>query len=201
MAALDTSVEVARPHGDEGSPRPDETPGEYVSRLALEKARSVAQRQPQAVVLGADTTVVIDGEVLEKPADAAEATRMLKALRGRPHTVVTGVAVVDGRTGRWLSATRSTEVLMRRYSDEEIAAYVASGEPMDKAGAYAVQDERFHPAEDVAGCYLNVVGFPLCEVVRLLDRLGATVRLRQGWQPPEECRDCPLRTRQEVSHR
>jgi septum formation protein len=72
---------------------------------------------------------------------------------------------------------------------------------MDKAGAYAVQDERFHPAEDVAGCYLNVVGFPLCEVVRLLDRLGAPARLRRGWQLPEECRDCPLRTRQEVSHR
>ena len=123
---------------------------------------------------------------------------MLLLLRGGVHAVVTGVTALDGRSGRWLSASKSTEVRMRHYSDQAIAAYVASGEPMDKAGAYAVQDERFRPAQEVHGCYLNVVGLPLCELVDLLAGLGMHRQLRRDWELPEECRNCPLERVKEV---
>ena len=130
-------------------------------------------RDRGAVVIAADTAVVLEGDVLGKPADNAEAARMLHSLRGRVHTVVTGVTLLDSRSGRRLSRAKITDVTMRHYSDREIAAYIATGEHLDKAGSYAVQDETFRPAQDVHGCYLNAVGFPLCEVV---DPLGADGR-------------------------
>ena len=190
--ALDLDVELASPDDQEGPRRDGETAREMVLRLSLDKAQQVARPGGSAVVLAADTAVVHDGAVLGKPADAAEAARMLRALRGRPHTVITGVTALDSRSGRRDSAVSSTEVTMRPYSDAEISAYVATGEPMDKAGAYGVQDQRFRPAEEVRGCYLNVVGLPLCDVVDLLVRLDMRAPLRHGWRPPSRCRSCPL---------
>ena len=108
-------------------------------------------------MLAADTQVVLDGESLGKPADGADAVRMLGALRGREHTVITGVTLLDAGPGRMRTSVRPSDVTMRRYSDAEIWAYVATGDPFDKAGAYAVQDVEFRPAT-VRGCYLNVVG-------------------------------------------
>ena len=140
VEALDLTVELVSPDGEEGGPLPGETPREFVCRMALEKARRVASQAEDCIVLAADTAVVLEGEVLGKPANGAEAARMLGKLRGRVHTVLTGVAALDGPSGRRVWSVKATDVTMRRYSDEEMAACVASGEPLDKAGAYAVQD-------------------------------------------------------------
>lgn len=141
--------------------------------IALAKARA-ARPEPDEMVVAADTLVAVAGEVLGKPSTEPDAWRMLRALRGRSHTVFTGVALRDSDDRVWGAAVATT-VHFRSYSDAEVEAYVASGEPFDKAGAYAVQDERFHPASEVVGCYLNVVGLPLCAVERGLETLGVSV--------------------------
>jgi septum formation protein len=150
---------------------------ELVEALAVAKARAVAASQPDfdGLILAADTTVILDGDMLSKPRDPAEAVRMLRLLRGRAHQVATGVAVYDRQKDVLESAHLTTDVWMRPYSDEEIARYVATGDPLDKAGAYAVQHELFRPVERVEGCYLSVVGLPLCLVNRLLRRHGLTL--------------------------
>ena len=200
MQALDIHVDTVSPAGDEGAPLAGETPYDYSLRLSQEKAYGAATsaKAKGAVVLAADTSVVLDGDTLGKPTDKAEASRMLKRLRGRAHTVVTGLTAIDSRSGRSQSVAKTTDVTMRNYTDEEVAAYVAAGGPMDKAGAYAIQDEEFRPAKVTVGCYLNVVGLPLCEVFGLLEGLGVRVRLRRGWRPAEQCLDCPLHERLEV---
>ena len=144
-----------------------------VARLAEEKARAVAAAHPGAVVLGADTIVVIDDEPLGKPADSGVARAMLQRLRGRPHEVLTGVAVVAG--ARVFTGTEVTRVLMARYSDELVARYVASGAPLDKAGAYAIQDLDGALVESIVGSYTNVVGLPLELTARLLTAAGVSV--------------------------
>ena len=201
VRAIDLPMECVDPQGEEGPPLTSETPLEFALRVSLAKARSAANRDSDAIFLAADTSVILDGEVLGKPSDSSEAVRMLKRLQGLVHTVATGITVLDGRSGRWRSATKTTDVTMRRYSDIEVAAYVDSGEPLDKAGGYAIQDETFQPAQAWVGCYLNVVGLPLCEVIGLLEGFGIDVRLKAGWQPPEQCRDCPLEQRLEVNRR
>lgn len=192
VRALDVSVEAVSPDLDEGAPRTGETAAQYVLRLSQEKAVKGAQTAGGAIVLGADTVVVLNGHVLGKPVDKDEAARMLRRLRGREHEVVTGVTVLDSRSGRHLSATRRTGVAMREYLDDEIAIYVASGEPLDKAGGYAIQDARFRPVQSINGCYLNVVGLPLCEVIALLEELGTRVKLRRDWRTFGGCQDCSL---------
>jgi MAF protein len=135
-------------------------------------------------VLAADTEVELDGAVLGKPADDAAARAMLLALRARPHRVLTGLALADGDRIAWSSVVETT-VWMRPYTDDEIAAYVASGRPRDKAGAYGIQDAAFQPVARIEGCYSNVVGLPLCEVRRaLMDRQETGDR--------EQRRDCTL---------
>jgi septum formation protein len=146
------------------------------ARLALVKARAVAGRVVAGIVLGADTIVVLDGEPLGKPADPADAVRMLRRLRGRAHDVVTGVAVVEAPAGREASAAVVTRVLMADYDDALIEAYVASGAPMDKAGAYAIQDLDGALVAGLVGSYTNVVGLPLGETARLLAGFGVRVR-------------------------
>ena len=142
-----------------------------VERLALEKALVVMERKPSPLVLGADTTVVVDSEILAKPNDDAEARRMLRLLAGRWHDVVTGVALVR-RGGRSLVAHERTRVRFGPLSDAEIEWYVASGEPRDKAGAYAVQGRAALFIEEIKGDYWNVVGLP----VRLVYKLAANIR-------------------------
>ncbi len=150
--------------------RPVETPVDYVERLAREKALSV----PGRLVLGADTTVVIRDEVLEKPADEADALRMLKKLQGRTHQVVTSVALVADETIH--QATDVTNVVFRRLSDEFLGAYVATGEPMDKAGAYGIQGYGAALVERVEGDFFSVMGLPLRLVLQLLERAGRAYR-------------------------
>lgn len=125
-----------------------------------------------AIVLAADTEVVLDGRLLGKPRDAADAARILKALRGRSHEVITGVALVEAPAGREETAVVTTRVRMGGYSDAEIEAYVATGEPLDKAGAYAVQGLGGRLIAQVDGCFSNVVGLPVTTTRRLLERWG-----------------------------
>ena len=152
-----------------------------VARLALRKARAIAARYRSGLVLGADTVVVVDGEALGKPADAAEAASMLRRLRGRTHDVMTGVGVVDASTSREASQTVTSRVSMKAYTDAEIAAYVATEEPMDKAGAYAIQGAGGALVESLDGSWSNVVGLPLEATASLLQRFGAAVS-----EPPAE---------------
>lgn len=146
---------------------------EAVARLALRKARAVAVQVGVGIVVGADTIVVIDGMPLGKPSSPEEARRMLVRLRGREHEVMTGVAVVDGGSGRAASATTVSRVLMAAYSDATIEAYVASGSPLDKAGAYAIQETADRFVVGMTGDFTNVVGLPLSVVERLLRESGA----------------------------
>jgi septum formation protein len=150
------------------SPLAGERPATYVQRLAAEKAMAV-ECGPDETVLGADTTVVIDGEMLAKPADAADARRMLGLLSGRRHEVLTGIALRRGDqvTRDWAA----TEVWFTPMTDREIEEYVASGEPMDKAGGYAIQGLASKHIEKIEGCYFNVVGLPVALVYRHLGRL------------------------------
>jgi len=158
----------------------------FISALnvALAKARATTS-DDEDLVVAADTIVALDGNPLGKPADAEAATAMLTTLRGRPHAVLTGL-VLRTFEGREWGAVVSTGVFMRPYSEAEIAAYVARGEPFDKAGGYAVQDALFRPVEHCKGCYLNVVGLPLCAVAAGLNALGVSVA--QAESPP--CRYC-----------
>jgi len=144
----------------------------YVLRLAEEKARAVAARHPESYVLGADTTVIVDGEILAKPVDAADAVRMLRMLSGRGHEVTTAVSLIepsgDGKTGRTDTRHCTTKVFFRKVSEEEIQKYVAGGEPMDKAGAYAIQGGAATWAVRLEGEYSNVVGLPLPLITEML---------------------------------
>ena len=159
----------ARPADIDESMRPGEAPSAYVQRLAVEKARAVGSlTRAGQVVLAADTTVADGDAILGKPAGVEDAFRMLAALRGRDHMVYTAVAVFDPRSGRLQSDLGGTRVWMRAYSDAEIEAYIESGDPFDKAGAYAIQNPTFHPVERIEGCYPCVVGLPVCRVNALL---------------------------------
>ena len=139
--------------------------------VALAKARAArACRQAGEVILAADTLVVLGSRVLGKPAEAEAARAMLEALRDRPHLVLTGISLA-GEASEW-AAVVTTRVHMRDYAPGEVQAYVERGEPFDKAGGYAVQDPLFRPVARLEGCYLNVVGLPLCAVARGLETLG-----------------------------
>ena len=180
LAALGLTFTVDAADVDE-TPRPNEAPADLVGRLGLMKARAVAARHPGAVVLAADTVVVLDAAVLGKPVDPDEAWAMLRALRGRTHQVYTAVIVsTDGAAGAQRLTTRFAEscvlscsdVTMRPYSDAEIAGYVASGDPLDKAGAYAIQHPLFAPVAGWAGCYTGIMGLPLRIAADLLREAG-----------------------------
>ncbi len=163
---------TAQPADIDETQLPGETAGEYVSRLAREKALTVLASAPvAALVLGADTTVVVEGDTLGKPADAADARRMLQLLGGREHLVMTGVCLA------WKNQHGETETLVEcevtgvefsAMSEEEIAAYIASGEPMDKAGAYGIQGRASRWIPRVNGCYFNIVGLPVARLHTML---------------------------------
>ena len=155
---------------------PDELPEAYVQRLAWEKAQAVVPLIPQAekspaVILAADTTVVLENDILGKPSDAVEAEIMLRRLRDRSHQVNTALCVLKPGIGFALSEVVATQVRMRDYTDGEIRAYIATGDPFDKAGAYAIQHAVFHPVQNLQGCYANVMGLPVCHLVRMMAKL------------------------------
>jgi septum formation protein len=161
---------VVRAADIDETPRDGELPREYVLRMAEEKARAVAMAESETV-LAADTTVVLGTEILGKPVDAADAVRMLRALAGQRHEVLTGVCVLRGAgTGRMALEVASTAVWFSAMSADEIEEYVASGEPMDKAGAYAIQGIASRWVERIEGSYGNVVGLPVALVYRMIAR-------------------------------
>ncbi len=183
LLALGGWIFNTRPAEVDESQRPGEAPGIYVLRLAESKARTCAasvmnrgmvSTHEHLTILAADTAVVDGKAILGKPKDTAEAVEMLRRLRNRTHQVYTGIAVMrmsDGNLGTDLCVT---DVPMRDYSDEEIDTYVATGDPLDKAGAYAIQHPKFHPVERMSGCYASVMGLPLCHLTRTLRQLDIT---------------------------
>jgi len=208
LARLNLPFKVVAPRVDEGVLRGRPEP--IARRLAAVKARAVAADRPDAIILAADTVVAHRGVLLGKPRDAAEAEAMLQRLRGRAHRVVTAVAVLPpARTGgrrRPLIDHATTYVTMRRYTDADIAASIARGDPFDKAGAYAIQDERLAPVAsyDAApargqsqptvrrGCYCNVMGLPLWTAIRLLGRAGPDITHISATDLLPQCANCPL---------
>lgn len=169
LAAAGFTFDVRRPEIDE-RPLTGEAPTDYVLRLAREKAARIDRREPGDVVLAADTEVVVDGLVLGKPADDRDAARMLKRLSGRTHDVLTGLVVQAGDAV--LTELERTAVRFLPLTDDEVAWYVATGEPRDKAGAYAIQGLGSRFVDRIEGSYSNVVGLPIATVYRLLRTLG-----------------------------
>ena len=173
---------------------PNEAPGDYVLRLAELKARKSAENAvPESVVIAADTSVVDGDEILGKPLDEDDAARMLKRLRGHTHQVYTGLALLRVSDGHALSDLSITDVPMRDYSDEEIDAYVQTGDPLDKAGAYAIQHPDFHPVENLEGCFASVMGLPLCRLTYLLGQFDISPEAAIGVRCQTELGyDCPV---------
>lgn len=175
-----------------------EKPREYVLRLAEDKARATAsQVQGDVLVLAADTSVVDKDDagekIIGKPSDAMEAEATLRLLQGRTHKVYTALALLRVDDGTTLTDWCATDVPMREYTDEEIRTYVASGDPFDKAGAYAIQHTGFRPVKNLQGCYANVMGLPLCHLTRTLERLD----VEPGADVPMVCQStlqyhCPI---------
>ena len=154
---------------------PGEQPTEHVMRLSREKAQAAAAKTGGRLFIGADTVVVLDGRIMGKPVDEQDAYGMLSALSGRTHEVITGFSLFDRESGVCLSRSVQTEVLFRRLGEEEIRQYIATGCPMDKAGAYAIQGRAVHFVRSIQGSYTNVIGLPMAELYELLQ----TVRQQQ----------------------
>ena len=175
FALFNVPFDIASADVDE-TPCDGEAPAQMVARLSQTKASAVAGLlavpNGTLIIIAADTTVSLDGISLGKPVDRADAQRILRALRSRTHQVHTALTLLDTRTGRTLTDVATTDVPMREYSDDEIAAYIASGDPLDKAGAYAIQHNGFHPVAEMCGCFANVMGLPLCHLARALRAFG-----------------------------
>lgn len=195
LSALGVSFDSVAAGVDE-RPEPGEPPRLLARRLARAKALVAARLYPDRVALGADTVVVLDHTSLGKPAAASAASAMLRSLRAREHSVITAVSTArwDGKTDgeQPLCWTRhaTTRVWMRDYSDAEIEAYVRSGDPFDKAGSYAIQNEGFHPVARLDGCYLNVVGLPPRQTREVLLLAGAEIGQIQARQLEIACPGC-----------
>ena len=161
------------------TPLPGEHPGAMTCRLAEEKARAIALRlgdvAADTLIVASDTTVALNDEIYGKPSDAAEARRMLEDLRSGPHQVFSAVSVLQLPGERQATRINTTDVFMRSYSDEEIDTYIATGDPLDKAGAYGIQAREFNCVEHLQGCYASVMGLPLADLAELLGEFGYQV--------------------------
>jgi septum formation protein len=166
---------VIKAAGVDEQPRDGESPKDLVQRVSQAKAQAVNGVRPDELVVAADTIVVLDDVVLGKPVDARDAVHMLRLLRGRPHMVYSGVSVWQPASQRMVYELGQSMVWMRDYGEEDIRRYVASGDPLDKAGAYAIQHPHFDPVSRVEGCWLTVVGLPLCHLGRALEQFGVTI--------------------------
>lgn len=184
MQLLGIPFQVRAPEVEEQL-RPGEAPAEAPQRFSRLKAECVARNAGQAIVLAADTVVAHEGDILGKPHDADHARAMLHRLRGERHRVLSGITLMDTATGGHITDLCESQVWMRSMDDTEIEAYVASGDPLDKAAAYGIQNAEFAPVERVVGCPTNVMGLPMCHVVRGLRRLGMTL-------PPTQPTRCKI---------
>ncbi|MEK6744793.1 MAG: Maf family protein [Nitrospirota bacterium] len=171
MTQIGLTFTVAPADADE-SILPGESPEAYAVRVALDKARIAAERAGEGIVIAADTIVVVGDSILGKPADARDAEGMLALLSGKEHRVVTALAVMDAATARMVTRTSVTKVWFRDLTEREITAYVATGEPLDKAGAYGIQERGALLVDRIEGCYSNVVGLPLSLLGEMLREFG-----------------------------
>lgn len=153
----------------------DESPKDYVLRIALAKAEQVSDRYPECTVIGADTIVVIGNKILGKPEDKARAKEMLRELEGKEHDVITGISVMNRSKNIVLGRTVKTRVKMKALSEEEIDAYILTNEPLDKAGGYGIQEMGAVFIEEIKGSYTNVVGLPLHTLYELLNEAGIDI--------------------------
>ncbi len=174
LKLLGISFKAAAANVDE-SLLPKESPADYVLRLSQEKARACADSTKKQLVIGSDTAVADGNEILGKPKNAEEAARMLHRLRGRVHQVYTGIAVYESQSGRFFTDISVSDVPMRAYDNAEVETYIATEDPLDKAGAYAIQHPDFHPVENFSGCYAGVMGLPLCHLAVLLRKSGVDI--------------------------
>ena len=179
LEKLDLEFSVCPADIDE-SLLPDEDAGMYPLRTAVQKAMAVAKTAENAIIIAADTVVVLDDRILGKPKDEKEAKEMLQRLSGREHIVITGIGVVDTVSGRTLSATEQTIVYFHPLEEEEIDAYIASGECMDKAGSYGIQGKGSLLVRKIDGDYFNVMGLPLSKLYRLLLNIEADILKKTG---------------------
>ena len=193
LALAGWTFNVSAADVDESQLPQGESPTDYVLRLAEAKARAVAGDSDQ-VVIAADTTVVDGIDILGKPKDNAEAVAMLTRLRGHTHQVYTGVALLRQSDGLLLKDLCVTDVPMRDYPDEEIDVYVQTGDPLDKAGAYAIQHPGFRPVAEMSGCYANVMGLPMCHVTRMMRKINLqpNTDVFAGCEMLLEYRRCPV---------
>ena len=173
LNSLDLMFDIKSPDIDE-TPMEQESSEDMVKRLSFQKALAISATVESGYVVGADSTVEFEGRSYGKPLDTSDAVRMLKELSGTDHRVITGLTVIEVNTGRYITDALKTLVSMRQLSNEEIRDSVDSGTPMDKAGAYAVQDAALNPAVSIDGCYTNVIGLPLCRLIGIFDELGAS---------------------------
>ena len=177
LALADWMFSISVADVDESIDPRGESPADYVLRLAEAKARAVIHQAHRGqIILAADTAVVDGTYIIGKPSDIAEAVRMLTRLRGHTHQVYTAIALLRLSDELLLKDICVTDVPMRNYSDEEIQAYVQTGDPLDKAGAYAIQHPHFHPVAEMSGCYASVMGLPMCHVVRLMRQMEISPR-------------------------
>jgi septum formation protein len=166
------------------STRDGETPQDYVNRLAMEKALAAEKKiQGAALIIAADTTVVLGSKIIGKPANGDEAAGMLRQLRHRTHQVITALVLLTDPGSMLSKETCISKIEMRNYSDEELSAYVRTGDPLDKAGAYAIQHPQFNPVINFKGCFASVMGMPLCHLERNL-------RSFEGYLPVETYKIC-----------
>jgi MAF protein len=198
LAYLGVAFTVLPAGIDESIPETMDDPITFARHLAETKSRAIASRHPRVAVLAADTIVVSDGKILDKPVDADAARTTLTTLRDRPHEVTTAVALAY-ESNVWVDHATTT-VVMRDYSDEEILDYISSGDPFDKAGSYAIQDRRFRPVDRCEGCYCNVVGLPLVLTQRLLEQASLRVLDLNPPDLPPECHPCPLSSPDNISN-
>ncbi len=168
LQQIGLSFQTARVHVDERVLTGEE-PEAYAARVALGKARAAAGEFSSGIVIAADTIVVLGNAILGKPADAADAERMLTELSGKMHRVITGLTVMDAGTGKMLTRTATTKVWFRKLSAQEVTSYVTSGESLDKAGSYGIQGKGVLLVERIDGCYSNVVGLPLVLLNEMLE--------------------------------
>ncbi len=174
LSLLGISFEVVSPDVQEDAII-DGDAKDIALRLARMKAEAAGRTEQEKIIVAADTMVLLRGQVMGKPADAAAASAILAALRGRKHQVISGLAVADPHSQDMTLEAVETRVWMRYYRDEETADYIARGEPFDKAGAYAIQDQIFLPVARIEGCYANVMGLPLCHLHVILEGMGLSL--------------------------
>ena len=189
LTAMGLKFETAASQVSE-TPTEGLSPEEQAVAHARAKASTVAATHDTDTIIAADTIVALGDEMFGKPISPEDAVDMLTKLRGKTHRVITAVAITDAGAGEMLTDLRTSQVTMRNYTDQEIEDYVKSGSPMDKAGAYGIQDKTFNPVAKITGCYSNVVGLPVCLMMELLLKLAVQPTMSSNWRPEGTCPDC-----------